>query len=419
MSAPTHVTADGRRVVVAAAVESRGRLLAARRTRPASLAGGWELPGGKVEPREDPAAALVRELREELAVDAEVVGRVAGPVDGDWPLDDGHVLRVLRVRLLDGEPQPGVAHDETRWLAPDELDDVAWLRPDVAPARAAAEHVSTWVGFPSGEVEGRGRVLRAEPVGDGRVGVVVDRTPFHPLDHGWPDQPGDVGAMGGARVHDCLTGTVDDDGALLVGDAVDVRRGDPSRTWVVVHLVDATTAPEAGDVVDLSVDADARAALSRGHSACHLAALALNEATARFWSKEPPRRDTRGNPFLDQIAIQVSRITPDGAYDGYRCGRSLRKAGFDAEAFLAERDAVAEEAEALLAAWVATGAVSRIDTGGDPTLTARRAWRCDVPDGPAVIPCGGTHVPDLSHLGRVRVEYRPTDDGFEQLTRVL
>ena len=139
MSAPTHVTADGRRVVVAAAVESRGRLLAARRTRPASLAGGWELPGGKVEPGEDPAAALVRELREELAVDAEVVGRVAGPVDGDWPLDDGHVLRVLRVRLLDGEPQPGVAHDETRWLAPDELDDVAWLRPDVAPARAAAE----------------------------------------------------------------------------------------------------------------------------------------------------------------------------------------------------------------------------------------------------------------------------------------
>jgi alanyl-tRNA synthetase len=418
VSEPTHVTADGRRVVVAAAVERDGRLLAARRTRPASVAGGWELPGGKVEPGEDPSNALVRELREELAVDAEVVGRVTGPLDGDWPLDDGHVLRVMRVRLTDGEPQPGVAHDEALWLAPPELASVAWLGPDVAPARAAAERISTWVDFPSGAVEGAGRVLRVDGLGDGRAGVVVDRTPFHPLDHGWPDQAGDVGLLAGARVHDCLTGTVDDDGRLQVGDAVDVRRGDLARTWVVVHVVDADAAPGPGTEVDLAVDAAARHALSRGHSACHLAALALNEAAARFWSKEPPRRDSRGFPFLDQIAIQVSRITPDGAYDGYRCGRSLRKAGFDAEAFLAEREAVAEEAEALLAAWVATAAVSRIDTGGDPTLTSRRSWRCDVPGGPAVIPCGGTHVPDLSHLPRVRVEYRPTDEGFEQLTTV-
>jgi alanyl-tRNA synthetase len=218
-------------------------------------------------------------------------------------------------------------------------------------------------------------------------------------------------------VRDCRTGTVDDDGRLQVGAEVDVRRGDRSRTWVVVHVLEADgTAPEPGSRVALAVDAAARAALSRGHSACHLAALALNEATVRFWSKDPQRRDSRGFPFLDQIAIVASRITPDGAYDAYRCGKSLRKAGFDAEAFLAERDFVARDAEALLEAWVATGAVSRIDTGGDPTLASRRTWRCDVPGGPAVIPCGGTHVPDLTHLPRVSVEYRRTDDGFEQLT---
>ena len=417
MSAPTHVTADGRRIVVAAAVERAGRLLAAR-TRPVSLAGGWELPGGKVEPGEDPSHALVRELREELALDVEVVGRVAGPVDGDWPLDDGHVLRVLRVLVDHGDPAPGIAHDAVRWLAPSELDDVAWLAPDVEPARAAAGRLPTWVDFPSGALEGDGEVLRVVPLGGGRAGVVVDRTPFHPLDHGWPDQPGDVGVLGRARVHDCLTGTVDDDGRLLVGGGVDVRRGDPSRTWVVVHVLDGADVPEPGERVPLHVDAAARGALSRGHSACHLAALALNESTARFWSKAPPRRDSRGFPFLDQIAIQVSRIEPDGAYDGYRCGRSLRKAGFDAEAFLSERDEVAAAAEALLAGWLETGAASVVDTGGDPTLTSRRTWRCDVPGGPALIPCGGTHVPDLAHLPRVRVEYRPTDDGFEQVTRV-
>ncbi len=416
----THVTDDGRRVVVAAALERRGRLLAARRTRPASVAGRWELPGGKVEPGEDPAAALVRELREELAVDTAVVGRVSGPRDGDWPLDATSVLRVLRVRIERGDPDPhpAVAHDEVRWLSPREIASVDWLDADIAPAAAAAARLDTWVDFPSGAVEGEGVVTVVSPRADGRVAVVVDRTPFHPLDHGWPDQEGDTGLLAGRPVLDSLTGALDDAGRLLVDGEVDVRRGDPGRTWTVAHLLDAAHAPAVGDVVALSVDAARRTSLSRGHSACHLAALALNQATARFWSKEPPRRDSRGFPFLDQIAIQVSRIRPDAAYDAYRCGKSLRKAGFDAAAFLAERAVVADEANDLLAGWVARGAVSRIDTGGDPTLTAHRQWFCDVPGGPAVIPCGGTHVTDVALLGAVRVDYLPTAEGFEVLTTV-
>ena len=414
------MTADGRRVVVAAALERRGRLLSARRTRPASLAGRWELPGGKVEPGEDPAAALVRELREELAVDTVVVGRVPGPRGGDWPLDATSVLRVLRARVDRGDPDPdpGVAHDEVRWLGPRELASVDWLDADRGPAQAAAARLDTWVDFPSGALEGQGVVTVVSPLPDGRAAVVVDRTPFHPLDHGWPDQEGDTGLLGGRRVVDCLTGALDDDGRLLVDAAVDVRRGDPGRTWAVVHVLDGADAPHVGETVGLAVDAGRRTTLSRGHSACHLAALALNEATARFWSKEPPRRDSRGFPFLDQIAIQVSRIRPDAAYDAYRCGKSLRKAGFDAAAFLAERVGVAEESNALLAGWVARGAVSRIDTDGDPTLTAHRRWFCDVPDGPAVIPCGGTHVADIAHLGAVHVQYLPTAEGFEVLTHV-
>ena len=152
--------------------------------------------------------------------------------------------------------------------------------------------------------------------------------------------------------------------------------------------------------------------------ACHLAALALNETTARFWTKEPSRRDSRGFPFLDQIAIQVSRITPDAAYDAYRCGKSLRKAGFDSAAFLGDLDGAGQEADALLARWIAAGARSRIETDGDPTLAARRRWVCGVEGGPAVIPCGGTHVADLADLGRVRVSYAATEDGFEQRTTV-
>jgi len=343
---------------------------------------------------------------------------VPGPVDGDWPLDDTSVLRVLRARIERGDPDPVLAHDEIRWLGPRELADVAWLDADVAPATAAAGRLDTWVDFPAGSVDGTGVVTVVAPMSDDRVAVVVDRTPFHPLDHGWPDQAGDTGLLAGARVLDSLTGALDDDGRLLVDGDVDVRRGDPGRTWVVVHVLAAADAPAVGGTVALTVDADRRTAFSRGHSACHLAALALNETTARFWSKEPSRRDSRGFPFLDQIAVQVSRIDPNASYDAYRAGKSLRKAGFDAAGFLTERDTVSAEANALLAAWVERGAVSRIDTDGDPTLAARRTWFCDVPGGPAVIPCGGTHVADIATLGAVRVAYTPTDEGFEVVTTV-
>ncbi|MEU1279936.1 (deoxy)nucleoside triphosphate pyrophosphohydrolase [Streptomyces sp. NPDC005805] len=121
------------RVVVAGAVYDDGRLLAARRSTPAELAGRWELPGGKQEPGESPEQALVRELREELDIETEPVERVPG----QWPLKPGYVLQVWTVRILSGRPRPLQEHDAVRWLAPHERDDVDWLdqdRPAVAEA---------------------------------------------------------------------------------------------------------------------------------------------------------------------------------------------------------------------------------------------------------------------------------------------
>lgn len=59
-------------VVAAVLRDARDRILLARRTEGRELAGLWEFPGGKVEPDESPEAALVRELREELGIDATV-----------------------------------------------------------------------------------------------------------------------------------------------------------------------------------------------------------------------------------------------------------------------------------------------------------------------------------------------------------
>ena len=126
------------RVVVGAAILHGGRLLAARRVAPPELAGGWELPGGKVEPGESDEEALVRECREELGVRVELGRRVGG----DWPLRPGLVLRVWLAAVAEGEPAALQDHDALRWLAPGRWDEVAWLpadRPVVAAVRRTVE----------------------------------------------------------------------------------------------------------------------------------------------------------------------------------------------------------------------------------------------------------------------------------------
>ncbi len=113
-------------VVVGVALFDGDRLLAARRTSPAVLAGGWELPGGKVEPGESDLEALEREIREELGVTIHIGVRVGG----DWPLGRDRVLRVWTARLNEGVPRPLEEHDVLRWLEPGRYDSVAWLEAD-------------------------------------------------------------------------------------------------------------------------------------------------------------------------------------------------------------------------------------------------------------------------------------------------
>jgi 8-oxo-dGTP diphosphatase len=59
-------------VVAGVIADARGRILLARRTEGRDLAGLWEFPGGKVDPGETAEQALVRELREELGIEARV-----------------------------------------------------------------------------------------------------------------------------------------------------------------------------------------------------------------------------------------------------------------------------------------------------------------------------------------------------------
>lgn len=120
-------------IVVGAAIIRDGRVLAAQRAEPERLRGLWEFPGGKTEPGETPAQALVRECREELGVTV----RAGEPVGADVPFpapSDGHtrpaVLRLLRAELLAGEPR-ALEHREVRWVPAEGLRDLDWMPADV------------------------------------------------------------------------------------------------------------------------------------------------------------------------------------------------------------------------------------------------------------------------------------------------
>lgn len=125
-------------MVVAVALVRRQRLLVACRAYPATLAGLWELPGGKVEAGETEPDAVVRECREELGVDV-APGRRIGPElpvageagDGGARAGSGLVVRAWTARLVRGEPGPR-EHRELRWITAQQLPALAWLPADRA-----------------------------------------------------------------------------------------------------------------------------------------------------------------------------------------------------------------------------------------------------------------------------------------------
>jgi 8-oxo-dGTP diphosphatase len=113
-------------LVMGAAIIHLVRVLAARRTTPHRARGLWEVQGVHVEPGEDPDAAIVREIAEELACGIRVVGHLRG----EEHIKNGYTLRVAVADLVEGEPVPH-EHDAVRWLDAGQLEQVAWLAPDV------------------------------------------------------------------------------------------------------------------------------------------------------------------------------------------------------------------------------------------------------------------------------------------------
>ena len=121
--------------VTAAVLERDGRFLVTRRQRGVHLEGLWEFPGGKCEPGEDLAACLVRELREELAIDARV---------GEKLLTTSHAYPERTVELhffrceFSGNPVPQQGQ-HMRWVTGVELSSLEFPPADSQLVRLLSE----------------------------------------------------------------------------------------------------------------------------------------------------------------------------------------------------------------------------------------------------------------------------------------
>ena len=103
--------------VVCAVIERAGHVLVAQRPPHKLLPLKWEFPGGKVEPGEDPAAAIVREIREELGCEIRVI-RALPPFIHDYRTVVIEMIPFVCV-LVPGttEPHPH-EHVAVAWVPP-------------------------------------------------------------------------------------------------------------------------------------------------------------------------------------------------------------------------------------------------------------------------------------------------------------
>ena len=103
------------------------------------LKGGWEFPGGKVEPGETPQQALKREIMEELSTEIKV-GELIDTIEYDYPTF--HLsMDCFWAEVVTGQLELKEA-EAAKWLTKDQLESVAWLPADITLIDKIRQHMN-------------------------------------------------------------------------------------------------------------------------------------------------------------------------------------------------------------------------------------------------------------------------------------
>lgn len=121
--------------VVAAIIVRDGAVFATQRGY-GDFKGGWEFPGGKVEPGESEREAVARELKEELEMDV-TVGELFDVVEYDYPTF--HLSMKCYLCTLGQSEYVLKEHQDARWLSRDTIDEVEWLPADLGLIKKVKE----------------------------------------------------------------------------------------------------------------------------------------------------------------------------------------------------------------------------------------------------------------------------------------
>jgi len=122
--------------VVAAVIERAGLILIGQRKPRGRHGLKWEFPGGKVEPGEESRDALVRELREELGIEARIGDEIERY---DFSYSAGHVTRLIffRVTEFSGEPA-NLDFAQIAWVERNRLPEYDFVEGDIEFVRRLA-----------------------------------------------------------------------------------------------------------------------------------------------------------------------------------------------------------------------------------------------------------------------------------------
>ncbi|MEW6685791.1 MAG: hypothetical protein AB1393_06240 [Candidatus Edwardsbacteria bacterium] len=253
--------------------------------------------------------------------------------------------------------------------------------------------------------------------------LVTDKSPFHPLDYFWKDQPGDRGLIKTEdvtlKISDTVTWPIQKQSQTLsYSPNLNIKRSDPNYILLTAHVIETIT--KGGDIfpleeifslgligknVRMEVDKEYRDSLSRPHSASHLMSLALNKVLDPLWRKDYSR-DSLGNRNFDSAAISRSTISPNVSTDTYRLGDSLRKKGFSSDVLLANIEEYSKKIEETIAEWCKLKDVEVIMNGKGDFLGSYWTWNTIVDGKNVSIPCGGTHVGRIGEIVPISIEMK-------------